>query len=60
LNTNYYFDPFLIQIEHEHREGFTTKENKGTLSSSDTPQGVPGKFSKFKLPHGLGRWVKRS
>jgi uncharacterized protein (TIGR00730 family) len=59
LNTEGYFDPMIVLIDHAAEEGFIYPEHKQLLLSSTDPQILLEAMKNYTPPEKLARWVKR-
>lgn len=59
LNTNGYFDPLTVLIEHALNEGFIYPEHRDLLVVADTPEALLSALATYSPPVTLSRWVDR-
>jgi uncharacterized protein (TIGR00730 family) len=59
LNTNGYYDPLLVMVEHANAEGFIYSEHRQLFTHADTPVALLEALSNHQMPEGLERWVER-
>jgi uncharacterized protein (TIGR00730 family) len=59
LNTQHYFDPLLIAIEHARGEGFIYSEHRSLFVYDDQPASLRDLLVRYKYPQGMDKWLTR-
>ena len=60
LNTNNYFSPLLVMIQHTQDEGFIYDEHSDLFTCADNPAELVDALSNYNRPVGLERWMTRN
>ena len=60
LNTNNYFSPLLVMIQHTQDEGFIYDEHSDLFTYADNPAELVDALSNYHRPAGLERWMTRN
>ncbi|MFC2055827.1 TIGR00730 family Rossman fold protein [Chloroflexota bacterium] len=60
LNTNNYFSPLLVMIQHTQYEGFIYNEHSDIFTCADSPAELVDALSNYRRPAGLERWMTRN
>ncbi len=59
LNTQDYFSPLFVLIEHARQEGFIYNEHIDLLITESDPQALLTRMEAFESPPNLKEWVQR-
>ncbi len=60
LNTNNYFSPLLVMIQHTQEEGFIYDEHSDLFTCADNPTDLVDGLINYHRPAGLERWMTRN
>ena len=60
LNTNKYFSPLLMMIQHTQDEGFIYAEHSDLFTCADSPAELVDALSNYHHPERLARWMTRN